>query len=130
MLKTTTKTQGESATLIDIISINNSAVISYTAVIPCSFSDHDIIGCVRKLNNFKFNQKQTNCRDYRNYDADELRNDILLTDWSAFNSCNDVNTAWMYMKSILITSFNKFAPKFVKRIRGKPCLWLTSDLNR
>ena len=89
-----------------------------------------MIGCVRKLNHFKYNPKQINCRDYRKYDATELRNDVLLSDWSAFNTCNDVNTAWSYMKSILLTSFNKFVPQMVKRIKGKPCSWLTADLKQ
>ena len=128
LLKTATRTQGESATLIDIIATTNPSVISDIAVIPCSFSDHDIIGCVRKLNHFKYNSKQINCRDYRNYDATELRNDLLLSDWTDFNNCSDVNIAWMYMRNILLKSFDKFVPKIVKRIRGKPCPWVTTDL--
>ena len=130
VLKSATRIQNDSATLIDVICTNNKTVIKDTAIIPCSFSDHDIIGCVRKLNHFKYNPKQINCRDYRKYDLNELRNDILLSDWSAFYSCNEVNTAWSHMRSILITSLNKFAPKIVKRIKGKPCPWLTKELKQ
>ena len=54
LLKSATRTQGES-TLVEIICTTNFSVISATAIIPCSFSDHDMIVCVRKLNHFKYN---------------------------------------------------------------------------
>ena len=89
-----------------------------------------MVGCVRKLNYFKYNSKQINCRDYRKYNAIELRNDVLLSDWSDFNNSNDANSAWSHMKNILLTSFNKFAPKIIKRIKGKPCNWMNIDLKQ
>ena len=42
------------STLIDIIATNKPISIQSTMVMPTSFSDHDLICCVRKLNHMKF----------------------------------------------------------------------------
>ena len=48
-VKEATRITENTATFIDIIITNNSSVIVCTKTVPIAFSDHDLIGCVRKL---------------------------------------------------------------------------------
>ena len=48
--------------LTDIIATNNLITIHNTAVIPCGIADHDMIGCIQKVHNFKFPARKVNCR--------------------------------------------------------------------
>ena len=41
---------------------------------------------------------------------------------------NDPNRAWFALKCILTHSIDKVAPFTTKRIKGKPCPWLTNEL--
>ena len=40
-----------------------------------SISDHDMIGCVYKVNNMNFNGHTIHSRDYRNYNPEQLQKD-------------------------------------------------------
>ena len=78
-----TRTNENSSTLIDVILTNRqNNLLSQTYVVPISFSDHDMICCVRKLNWQKFKSKQINCRDYKNYSKErfyeELNNKLAV----------------------------------------------------
>ena len=42
-------------TLIDIIGTNNKSNILSSHVIPLSIGDHDMVGCLHKINCFMFN---------------------------------------------------------------------------
>ena len=53
--------------LIDIILVSNQSSITITDVIPMSIGDHDMIGCVQKINNVKFSARAINCRARRVY---------------------------------------------------------------
>ena len=45
----------KTSTLIDIISTNNKSNILSSHVIPLSIGDHDMVGCLCKINCFTFN---------------------------------------------------------------------------
>ena len=79
-VKTATRITKDSSTLIDIISTNNPTVIKETHVIPMAFSDHDMVGCVRKLNFTKFNPKQIKCRNFKNDSKEALCDSLQNSD--------------------------------------------------
>ena len=128
MIKSATRVTKETSTLIDLILTNNPHVIIDTAVIPISFSDHDLIGCVRKLNHQKFQPKTIICRSNRNYTKDQLIAYLRNSDWSEVYRATDVSTAWSEMKRIICTTLDIVAPKFEKIVTGKPCPWIITDL--
>ena len=130
LLKQPTRTVGDSATLIDVILTNKPNTISATEIFPCSYSDHDMIGCIRKLHHIKYNNKDVTCRNYKDYDAETVNRDLKDCDWAEFYSCIDVNTAWQIMKDILISVIDRYAPLMKRRIKGKPCPWMTANLKR
>ena len=51
LIKRATRITKDTETLIDLIATNNPSVISCTEVLPTSLSDHDMVCCLRKLNN-------------------------------------------------------------------------------
>ena len=102
-----TRNTNESNTLINIIASNNSSTISKTDVISTSIGDHDMVGCCRKINLLKFNPRVITCRNYKNYASEKLCSDLNSVDWSPVYDALDVNSAWTYMKSILLDAFNK-----------------------
>ena len=65
-----------SSSLIDVIFVKETSQIAKSEVLTMSISDHDMIGCVYKMNNIKFNGRTIRCRDYRNYNPEQLQKDI------------------------------------------------------
>ena len=128
LIKDPTRVTSSSSTLIDLIFTNKPCNISKSTVLPLSLSDHDAILCVRKLNNSKPQQKEVSSRNYRNYDENVLENDLRQSDWDYFYSCTDVNKAWESFKNIFLTTLNHHAPVVTKRIKGRPCPWLSADI--
>ena len=53
LIKQATRITTDTSTLIDVILTNRQNNISSSHIIPISFSDHDLIACIRKLNSQK-----------------------------------------------------------------------------
>ena len=80
MINKPTRISGSTKTLIDIIATNNPVSIKTTDVFPLSIGDHDMIGCVRKINSTKFKPMTITCRDYKNYNQRQMNNELKLID--------------------------------------------------
>ena len=63
LISSPTRITHESKTLIDVICSNVPHNIFSVKVIPAGLSDHELIGCARKLNNVKFNPRIITCRN-------------------------------------------------------------------
>ena len=73
-------------------------------------------------------RKNIHCRDYRNYDPLLMNRDIRQSRINEVEKIKNVNDAWNHIKNILLEIFQKHAQIINKRVRGKPCPWLTNDL--
>ena len=82
LINVPTRTTQDSSSLIDIIAANNESSIVSTNVFPLSIGDHDMIGCVRKINNGKFKPKVITSRNYKNYNPDEMIKDFEKVEWN------------------------------------------------
>ena len=107
-------------TVIDIVLTNTPTNIAGTDVIATSIGDHDMPGCVRKINNGRFNPRLITCRDYKTYNAENMKSELKKVEWTPFYSQRNVNQAWAKMKNILSDIFGRHAPKISKKVRGKP----------
>ena len=130
MVEKPTSISKSTETLIDIIVTNNPANMVKTEVIPTCIGDHNMVGCVRKLNHASFKARKIMCCDYRSYRPEAMNKDLETVNWSAFYSCSIVNEAWSLMKGMLLTSFKNHAPMICKKVRGKPDPWLTSSVKK
>lgn len=129
MVDKPTRITKESSTLIDIIATNKSENIVITDVIPVSLSDHDMIICVRKINNLKYKARYIKTRNYTRYDPVKLQSDLKAVDWTPVLQCIEVNRALKYFTEILSCVFNKHAPYVNKRVKGKPAPWIDRDIH-
>ena len=120
----------DSKTLIDTIFTNKPKNIPKTDTISTSLSDHDMMGCARKLNYLKYESKTIHCRTYKDYDPKPLQKDLQEQSWVTYYSIKEPNSAWIYLKSILTHLFDKHAPQIEKKVKGRYCPWLTPGIKR
>ena len=76
MIEKPTRVAEASETLIDVILKNNPTNMIRTEVIPTSIGDHDIVGCVRKLNHSGSKARKIICCYYKNYRPDDMDKDL------------------------------------------------------
>ena len=89
-------------------------------MILSSLSDHDIIGCKRKVNNIKYSDSIISFRDYRKYHHTKINAELSPTDYQPVYQTNDVDSAWNNkIEHILTKAINKHASIINKRIKGK-----------
>ena len=128
IIKAPTRITNESATLIDLILTTHPLNISTHKVIPTSLSDHDMVGCIRKLHNCKIKPKRIKCRNYVNYDLNLIRVELRNVNWNhVFKFTNPID-AWAQVKKILTEIIDRYAPFVTKKVKGKSCPWLTAEV--
>ena len=126
-----TRITEHSKTLIDVIQSTHPRTIATVEVIPAGLSDHDMIGCVRKLNHHKFPSKLIKCRNYSRYCPNDICSELSEpTQWNDVYNHSHPDRAWLSMKDILTNIMNKYAPFFTKRVKGKPCQWLSTGTKK
>lgn len=84
-----TRITSDCSTLIDLFVTSNPSNISIASVAESSFSDHDMIIAVRKINNFKQPPKIIRCRNYVNYDPGQFCSDLSKLPWDSVLEEND-----------------------------------------
>ena len=124
------KTATRAATLIDVIYTNKEYNISHSTVITAGFSDHDLIACVRKMNNIKYKPETIRCRNFKNYNVNQINNELLNKGWDFIYSTTSPNAALSYFISTLKETLNDYAPFITKKIKGKPSPWITAELTK
>ena len=129
-IKSPTRITPHSETLIDLIFSNKPETLNSNNVLPCSLSDHDAIYCSRKMHNNKKPSETIFCRDYKNYTAESLKDDLKNTDFSTVYMEENPNNSWKNLKNILLKTFNKHAPIISKRVKGKKSPWLTTSIKK
>ena len=63
----------------------------------------------------KFNGRTIRCRDYRNYNPEQLQKDIRESNLSQIENIKSANNASLFFKYTLIDIFQKHAPEFDKK---------------
>ena len=91
ILNTSTRVTDQTSSLTDLIFVNNNRNISYKTVIPTRLSDHDLIACVRKVNNVKYESETIRYRNYKNYDVNVINNELLNINWDGVYNSNSPN---------------------------------------
>ena len=93
-------------------------------VIPTSISDHDMVGfCSQKIVRMKVPPKIVRSRNYTKYVCENMKAELKNHDWSPLYEINNVNHAWLYMKEVLLSTFNKHAPITARKVKGRFCPW-------
>ena len=130
LIETATRITEETATLIDVVLTNNPLNISSTVNIAASLSDHNLIGCIRKMNTFRYQPEVITCRYFKNYDVSAINSELLNADWNNVYNSQSINTAFSRLKEILLNTLNRYAPIVKKTVKGKPSPWLNEQVKR
>ena len=125
-----TRITKESKSLIDVIHSNEPHKINSVKVIPAGLSDHELIGCVRKLHNIKQQPKVITCRNYSNYNSTTFCNDLKSANFKPIFTSPCVNRASSFLKDVLDFFINKHAPMIRKKVKGRLVPWLTPEVKR
>ena len=130
LIKSPTRITNQSSTLIDVICSNEPQNISIAKFIPAGLSDHEMIGCVRKLNNIKQSSRDIRCRNYTNYNPVSFCKDLEQQDFDQlyFEKC--MNSALEKFIHGVSRCIDKHAPVVKKRVKGCFCPWLSKELKR
>ena len=76
----------------------------------------------------RFQHKTIYCRNFTRYNPDLLCADLRKEKWEHFYRIQDANSAWKYLYDVLLRLFNVHAPLIEKRVKGRPCPWLSADV--
>ena len=80
-----------SASILDLILVSDVDNISQSGVTQCSFSDHDVIFCTRKVNRgYLKTHNVTKIRCMKNYSKENFLSRLELLDWSSVLEKTDV----------------------------------------
>ncbi|XP_057308170.1 uncharacterized protein LOC130646052 [Hydractinia symbiolongicarpus] len=123
-----TRMSSTSSTTIDLFFTNCPDNVHCNDVFPTWLSDHDMVGGIRRKHNIKHPMRTLKCCNYTNYVPKNLFNDVSEIDWRPVYDASDVNFAVTYFNSKLSDSFDKHAPLIEKRVKSRPCKWLTSKI--
>ena len=131
IVSTPTRVTRNTSTLIDHIFVTNPSYFPSFNVIATCISDHDFVYCRRKINFAKFSFRTIKCRNYSRYNVANLRYDVRNTNWTPiYENCSDVNSVVSYLASNLKNIFDRHAPIFEKRVKGKPCEWINEAIKK
>ena len=125
-----TRITKESKTFIDIICSTDPLDLCSVKVIPAGLNVHELIGCIRKLNNVKYHPRVISCRNYANYNQQLFLNDLSSNSFEQIYTTSCVNKACESLQNILMQCIDKHVPCITKKVKGRSCPWLTSDVKR
>ena len=118
LITSPTRITRESKTLIDVICSNEPHNISSVKVIPAGLSDHELIGCARKLNNVKFKPRIITCRNFAKYDPKLFCEDVNSANLEDVYSSNSVNEAWASFETFSNDVSTSMLPLFQRRSKA------------
>ena len=120
LIKKATRVTETSETLVDHILTNSPNTIRNYDTILSSNSDHDIIATIRKKSTPKYPPRTVYSCNYKNYNANVIKNELRNVNWEHVTNCRDSNICWQYTKDILLKCADTHAPLTKKTIKGKP----------
>lgn len=110
MVQKSTRITSTSSTLIDLVITNKPSNLWHVEVVSTSLSDHDMIACIRKIHSHKQAPKVIKCRNYINYDANKMNEDVPKIYWEPIYGTNDVSASLQFFCSKLKAIFDYHAP--------------------
>ena len=128
ILNTPMHVTDQTSSLIDLIFVYNNQTISYKTVFPTGLSDHDLITCVRKVSNVKYESETICYYDYKNYDVNVINNELLNTNWDEVYNSNSPDQSLNVMKSILKDIIDRHAPFLTKYVKEKKSPWMSKEI--
>ena len=127
LVKEPTRVTPASSTLIDVILTSHPDNASCSGVSHVGISDHSLIYAFRKIS-LPFAVKGSNTvlyRQFKNFDRNGFRSDILAQPWTDLMGIDNPNEMWLKWKSLFLEVCDVHAPFRIKHVRASKSLWIT-----
>ena len=119
----------ENISTIIVLLTNSPENVGRTDVITTSFSDHEMIGAIRKKCQHKYQPKTIRSRNFRNYNKENVKIEIGNINFDPLFSYTESTDALNFLKELLVNVANIHAPFTTNGIRENPVHGLTRTLN-
>ena len=129
LIKKPTRITENIPTIIDVLLTNSSKNVIRTDIITTSFSDHEMIGAIRKKCQHKHQSKTIRSRNFRNYNKENVKIEIGNINFDPLFSYTKSTAALNFLKELLVNVANIHAPFTTNRIKENPVHGLTRTLN-
>ena len=106
------------------------ANVTIVSSFPLFSSDHHMISCVRKINTIKCDPRTIERCDYKHHNHNDLCNDIKSINPKPIEEVSDVNKVLEYFNAKVSEVSDRHAPSIQKKVKGRPCKWLTRELKK
>ena len=124
-----TRVTSTTASTIDLIIVSDIHRVSQSGVSHCSFSDHDIIYCTRKLNRGCFHKHNTTkVRCMKEYNKDEFVCKLQKLNWNSVLNNTSVNKAWYSFSQMFKNVIDEVAPLKEVRLKQRNQLWFNGEV--
>lgn len=123
-----TRVTNTSKSMIDHLITNKPQTISGSGVLPVTLSDHYLIYGIRKLSSFKSEPRFVITRLMKKYAPELLIEDLNNVQWAHIDALDDPNEMADFWENSFNDVINKYLPIRKRRIRNRPCPWLTKDI--
>ena len=120
-------TRPESGTLLDHAIVRSSDTITTARVVPCSWSDHDMVIAETPIRRERRRPPEFTARSTRSLVPDALCLDLLLTDWSAVRDATGPAAKWTAWLEVWSPIIDLHMPTVRVRPRHPPCPWLNDN---
>jgi len=124
-----TRVTVSTASILDLIIVSDVDRVTQSGVLKCSFSDHDVIYCTRKLNRGHFTKDNVaKIRCMKNYNKEDFVSRVQLLDWNSVLDMKDVNEAWCSFSNMFKNVIEEVAPLKEVRLKQRNQLWFNGEV--
>ena len=119
-----------SSTLIDVIFTSHPDNVSCSGVSHVGISDHSLIYAFRKISlpAAVKGSSTVSYRQFKNFDCNRFRSDILAQPWTDLMGIDNPNEMWLKWKSLFLEVCDVHAPFCTKHVCTSKSPWITSEL--
>ena len=123
----TTRITENTSTIIDDLLTNSLENVVRTDVTTTNFSDHEMIGAIRKKCQHKYQPKTIRSRNFRNYNKENVKIEIGNINFDPLFIDTNSTDAWNFLKELLVIA-NTQVP-FTTKTKKNPVHGLMRTLN-
>ena len=120
-------TRPASGTALDHVIVRASDAVTTATVVPCSWSDHDIVIAETPLTKERRRPAEITVRSPRSLVPDSLCLELLLSAWDAVYSAAEPAAKWQAWLAVWTPVLDRHMPVVTIRPRHPPCPWLTDN---
>jgi hypothetical protein len=118
-----------SHTLLDLIAVSDpSQILHHGQISVTGISSHDLVFCVYS---FSYHRPKTNFIQYRDHSKINIPlfvSDAFSLPWDSIYSMDNVDDMVYTFNNLLLSLYDKHAPKITRKVRRRPSPWITAEI--